>query len=103
MKGIEEIDPTLVRSLRDYFAVQPVERAWLFGSVARGEERTDSDIDILVSFDDTVGLFKYASIISDLESLLKKDVDLVSEGSLFPWVRESVDNDKILIYERKTA
>lgn len=103
MKGIKDIDQTLVSKLREYFSSQPVQRAWLFGSVARGEECPDSDIDILVSFDDTVGLFKYASMLSNLESLLNKDVDLVSDGSLFPWVRESVDNDKILIYERKTA
>lgn len=42
-------------------------------------------------------------MVTDLELLLRKGVDLVSESSLFPWVRESVDNDKILIYERETA
>lgn len=97
------INNTLVELLRNYFAGQPVVRAWLFGSVSRGEETPDSDIDILVRFDDNVGLFKYASMVSDLERLLKKAVDLVSDGALFPWVKESVDNEKILIYERETA
>lgn len=56
----------------------------------------DSDYDILVSFDEGVGLFKYASILSDLEEILKKTVDLVSETYFLPWVKDDVD--KILIY-----
>lgn len=39
-------------------------------------------------------------MVTDLERLLRKGGNLVSESSLFPWVRESVDNDKMLIYER---
>ena len=105
MKELKELDHTLISKLREYFSGQPVLRAWLFGSVARGEERPDSDIDILVSFDPSanVGLFKHASMIGDLEELMKKAVDLVPAGSLFPWVQPYVDNEKILIYERETA
>ena len=95
----------IVKILKEYFSCQPIEKAWLFGSMSRGDDRPESDVDILVKFDPegNVGLFKHASMISDLETLLKKSVDLVSEGSLFPWVKENVDKDKILIYERKTA
>ena len=94
---------SLINTLKEYFSTQPIERAWLFGSVSRGEDTPQSDVDILVKFDydQKVGLFKHASMISDLEDLLKRSVDLVSEGSLFPWVKESVDKDKILIYERE--
>lgn len=95
--SLKELD-----NLREYFVNQPVSKAWLFGSVARGEETADSDVDILVVFDEGVGLFKYASIKSDLERELQRSVDLVSESSLFEWVKESVDKDKILIYERET-
>lgn len=93
----------LKQTLRHYFKAQPVLKVWLFGSYARGDEESESDIDILVAFDDSVSLFKYASMQSDLEELLDKEVDLVSETSLFPWVRESVYNDRVLIYERETA
>lgn len=89
-------------NIKNYFVNQPVLKAWLFGSFARGEETRDSDVDILVVFDEGVGLFKYASIKSDLERELKRSVDLVSEGSLFAWVKDAVDKEKILIYERKT-
>lgn len=93
----------LILRLQDYFSRQPVSKAWLFGSYSRGEATSESDIDILVIFDEGVGLFKYASMVADLEDLLKNPVDLVSEGALFSWVKEEIEKDKILIYERKTA
>lgn len=95
------MEETLLFKLRDYFRLQPVSKAWLFGSRSRGDSKTDSDYDILVSFDNSVGLMKYASMVTDLEKLLKKSVDLVSDTALFPWVKDSVNHDKILIYERK--
>lgn len=91
----------LITLLQNYFRTQPVRKAWLFGSVARGEGRPDSDIDILVNFDEGVGLMKYSAMVGELESILKKAVDLVSESALFPWVRPNVEKDKLLIYERE--
>lgn len=95
------MDESLLMKLRSYFKGQPVSKAWLFGSRSRGDNREDSDFDILVDFDNNVGLFKYASMINDLESILKHGVDLVSESSLLPWVKDSVNHEKQLIYERK--
>ena len=74
------MDSQLVKQISAYFATQPVQRAWVFGSYARGEQREDSDIDILVAFDPKVGLFKYAAIYTDLKELLGREVDLVQEG-----------------------
>lgn len=92
----------IVENLRKYFDGQPVIKAWIFGSVARGEDRPDSDIDILVTFDKEahVGLLKYAGMICDLEDMLHRTIDLVEEGTLLPFARESAEQDKILIYER---
>lgn len=91
------------QTLAEYFKNQPVERAWPFGSYARGEQREDSDIDILVDFDPTVGLFKYAAIYTDLKELLGHEVDLVQEGALKPYAATTADRDKILIYKRPSA
>lgn len=93
---------SLLNKLRDFFATQPVVKAWLFGSYARGEETDNSDIDILVSFDRDakVSLLRHAAMLVDLEDLLRRPVDLVNERSLFPEVRKEVELDKILIYER---
>lgn len=56
----------------------------------------------MVSFDPNIGLFKYASTVSELEDLLKRRVDLVTETALFPWVKDSANREKVLIYEIKT-
>lgn len=93
-----------IEKLKRYFSSQPVVKAWLFGSFARGEEREDSDVDILVSFDEKarVSLLRHAGMLCDLEDILKRPVDLVNELSLYPEVMETVSHDKILIYERST-
>ena len=85
-----------------YFATQPVLKAWLFGSYARGEQREDSDVDIMVLLDKEahVGLFKLSGMRLDLQDLLMKNVDLVTEKGLLPFARQSAENDKILLYER---
>ena len=91
------------KTIAEYLATQPVNKAWLFGSFARGEQREDSDVDLLVEFDRThakVGLLKYAAIIIDLENILNREVDLVENGALLPWAEESANRDKKLIYER---
>lgn len=95
---------TLLSKLRDFFTTQPVVKAWLFGSYARGEESENSDIDILVSFDSNakVSLLRHAAMLVDLENLLHRPVDLVNERSLYPEVSREVDLDKVLIYERKS-
>jgi len=93
----------LVNKLQTFFPEYPVEKAWIFGSYARGEETSRSDMDILVRFDKnaTITLIDYAGIMLDLEKLLRKKVDLVSEGALYDFVKETVEQDKILVYERE--
>lgn len=95
-----KIDLTRVK---EYLSTQPVLRAWLFGSYARGEETERSDVDILIQYDDNakIGLLRHADLIISLEKILNRSVDLVTEGSLLSWVRPYVDAYKILIYERR--
>lgn len=96
------MDKTMIDIIRKFFATQPVTKAWLFGSFARGEQDSNSDVDLLVTFDKNahVGLFKYAHITNCLQDLLGRKVDMVVEGSLLPFAAESVEQDKMLIYER---
>ena len=91
----------VIKLLRKYFSTQPVLKAWLFGSFSRGEETQDSDVDIIVSLDKSkpIGL-KFFGMWSDLEELLGRKVDLVSEGTLLPFAKESAERDKFLVYER---
>lgn len=93
-----------IRKIADYFRTQPITRAWLFGSYSRGEETADSDIDILVDYDKSskVSLLKICHIMTDLEDILGKRVDLVENGRLKDFAITSANQDKILIYERTT-
>lgn len=55
----------------------------VFGSVARGEDSPDSDVDLLVRFDDAVTLFDIADMTAELEELLGCRVDIVDEAALW--------------------
>jgi predicted nucleotidyltransferase len=57
-------------------------RVRLFGSAARGDDRPDSDIDLLVDFEDDSSLFDLMRMERDLKALLGRSVDVVSAGGL---------------------
>lgn len=92
----------MTKLIADYFKTQPVLKAWLFGSFARGEETPLSDVDILVEFDHgrPIGLLRYAGMWREIEDLIGRKVDLVEDGTLMPFAAESANRDKQLIYER---
>ncbi len=92
----------MTQQIAEYFKTQPVLKAWLFGSFARGEQREDSDVDILVEFDHSspIGLFAYARMHRELEERLGFRVDLVENTALRPAVAEMATRDMIIIYER---
>lgn len=92
----------MTQQIAEYFKTQPVLRAWLFGSFARGEQTEDSDVDILVEFDRStpIGLFAYVRMLRELEEKLGRKVDLVEEGTLRPAVQLTANRDLKVIYER---
>lgn len=96
------MNQSITKKIADYFATKPVVKAYLFGSYARGENDSNSDIDILVTFDKEakVSLFDHIGMTYDLQDLLGIDVDLITDGTLLPFARQSAEKDKILIYER---
>jgi len=93
---------SIVNKLNSFFPAYPIEKAWIFGSYSRGEETRKSDIDIMVRFDKdaVITLIDYARIMNNLSDFLHKKVDLVQEGTLYKFAQESVERDKILVYER---
>jgi predicted nucleotidyltransferase len=97
------MDRAIIKKISRYFDTQPIEKAWIFGSYARAEEDTKSDLDILVNFipNEKVTLFKYIHIVNDLQALTGKRIDLVENGQLKKFAEQSVENEKVLIYERK--
>jgi uncharacterized protein len=64
--------------------IRRASRIAVFGSVARGEAREDSDLDLLVDFDEGASLIDHAGLFQDLEKLLGVRVDVVSRRALKP-------------------
>lgn len=93
---------TMTKMIAEYFKTQPVLKAWLFGSFARGEETAKSDVDLLVMFDHStpIGLFAYARMHRELEERLGRKVDLVEEGTLRPAAEKTAKKDMKIVYER---
>lgn len=75
-----------------------VRRAALFGSAARGEERPDSDIDILVEMPEASGLFDFLALQSDLEELLSRSVDLVEYDTIKEQLKPYILHDQTPIF-----
>ena len=96
------MDKRMLSIIQNYFTTQPVVKAWIFGSFARGEADEKSDIDNLVTLDKSahLGLMGFAAMSVDLESMLNRTVDIVEDDYVKSFARESVDADKLLIYER---
>ena len=69
----------------------------VFGSYARGEADTDSDIDILVEFLDEKSLMEISRIERELSEELGTDVDLVTEKALHPLIAERIETQELLI------
>jgi predicted nucleotidyltransferase len=90
----EEQRNIIIRTIMPYHPVM----IGIFGSVARGGNTEDSDIDILYRLKDTVGLFRLVRMKNDLEEKLNKKVDLVSEKYLHPKLKQDVINDLKIIY-----
>lgn len=76
------------------------ERVFLFGSYARGDAHSGSDIDLRIDKGSIRGL-QFASLLGDLEDALKTQVDLVSTAGMDQKFLESIRSDEVLLYERQ--
>lgn len=102
LAGLNHERMTAIHSVVGILSEAPVQRAWVFGSFARMEERPDSDLDLLVDFEQgaPLGLMAVASLIQKLEKGAGRKVDLVPRSALKSFAKESVERDKYLVYER---
>ncbi|QYZ79851.1 hypothetical protein E2N92_10645 [Methanofollis formosanus] len=91
----EKICETIVRVLTQNDA----ERIAIFGSYARGEAGAQSDIDILVRFARTKSLLQLVRIEDDLRVALQRNVDLVTEHAVSPYLADAIHRDEVVIYD----
>jgi hypothetical protein len=79
-----------------------IEHLSIFGSTARGEDRTDSDLDLAARLSEqayeTMGVFEYLAIEEDLASMLGIKVDLVTEPSHRPRLQAQIDRDRVNVF-----
>ncbi len=95
METKQEIISTLKERKKELEEKYKVKRIGVFGSFSRGEEKEDSDIDILVEFTEPVGFFLFIDLENYLSSLLGEKVDLVTKNALKPVVKEKIISDTI--------
>ena len=73
-----------------------IEALYLFGSIVSNQRLTPpGDIDILVEFSSSVGLFDFVKLRDRLQEILKTDVDLVTRDGLKEWMKESIEKDLV--------
>ncbi len=92
MRNIDEMKRKIVKILKKNNVV----RAGIFGSYARGEQKKNSDIDILVETSTPLG-FAFVNIQFELEDKLKKRVDLLTYKSLHPLLRKRILDEEVRI------
>ena len=96
MKNLEEIESILLKhksGLRERFKVKEI---GIFGSYARNEQTEDSDVDILVEFEEPVGLL-FVHLADFLEEILQCKVDLVTKEGIKPNRRKYIMEDLIYV------
>lgn len=92
-KDLEEIKKKLAPILK----ATGVTRAALFGSIARGDQTKESDIDILVDLPKGMSLFDVVDLEFKLEQVAKRKVDLVDYGAIKPRLKPYIMQDQIPI------
>jgi predicted nucleotidyltransferase len=98
---LQELHDKILPVLRPY----QVERVAVFGSVVRGEDTPDSDLDILVTLKPPgerppIGL-KWFDLVDELSRVLERPIDLVTDDGLSPYIRPYVEREMVVLYEEE--
>jgi len=91
----EEIFEKVVQVLKN----QGARKIAIFGSYARGEEKPESDIDIIVEFSERKSLLELVRIERELSEVLGIKVDLLTEKSISPYLIDTIRKEMEVIYE----
>ena len=86
---------TIVRICRAGGAIQVA----LFGSFARDEAKPDSDVDVLVRFGRPISLLSLVRLERQLSEAIGREVDLLTEAALSPYLRERIEKEKKVLFD----
>jgi len=91
---------TILRGHRDELRRRGVARAAVFGSVARGEARADSDVDVLVEIEPraNLGVWEYAALKRYIGEIFPGRVDVADLAQLRPRIRHAVEGDAVYAF-----
>ncbi len=92
--------PFNVARLIDICRQNDVSMVGVFGSMARGEARKKSDIDLLVRFSKRKSLLAVVRLERELSEALGRKVDLLTEGAISPYLRERILKETQVVYEK---
>jgi hypothetical protein len=95
--GINEIIGSKREPLLQLAAQYGAYNVRVFGSVARGEAREDSDVDLLMSFPDDTSIFDLVGLWLDLKALLGREVNLSTDDGLRDYIRTAALHDAVLL------
>ena len=87
------------RRLQELCRRNDVSTLSVFGSFARGQARPDSDVDLLVEFSKEKGLLDLVALERQLAEIFGRRVDLLTEQSISPYIRDSVRRDQRVLFD----
>ncbi|MBA3046773.1 nucleotidyltransferase family protein [Patescibacteria group bacterium] len=94
LKEIKKIIKNNLAFIKEKYGVKEV---GIFGSFATGEQKKGSDVDVLVEFNRSITLLKYANLKNFLEDQLNIKVDLVQKSGLKPLIKDSILKETIYL------
>jgi predicted nucleotidyltransferase len=89
------------RGLAEVCRSNCIARLRIFGSAARGEDRPDSDVDLIADFDPPVGFFELIRAEDGLTAFFGRPVDLLTERAISPYMREAVLKEAEVIFDAR--
>jgi predicted nucleotidyltransferase len=96
MYTLQQIKEILTKAKPELQKRYPLSELGIFGSYARGDATEESDIDVLVDFNDRIGI-EFISLAFDIEDLFNTKVDVVSRGGIKPAYFDYVSQDLIYV------
>ena len=99
-KRLKEISEIVEKVIKEEKLEKNIKSVSVFGSVVRGEEDKDSDIDFFVEFYEPLGLIKFCGIKIKLEDCINRNVDLITPNSLHPALKKGVLSSLKTVYEK---